>query len=74
VILEGCEAYRGLEPEGTVLFDRPNDGTGGRPEVQRAELRRILLGSLPAGTVRWGHKVDGVRALGEPPPSPRHTM
>ena len=33
--------------------------------MQRGELRQILLDSLPAGTVRWGHKVSGVRALGE---------
>lgn len=32
--------------------------------MQRGELRRLLLDSLPAGTVRWGHKVSGVRALG----------
>ena len=32
--------------------------------MQRAELRALLLDSLPAGTVRWGHKVAGVRALG----------
>ncbi|GAA2260202.1 hypothetical protein GCM10010430_50330 [Kitasatospora cystarginea] len=33
--------------------------------MQRGELRRILLDSLPVGAVRWGHKVSGVRALGE---------
>jgi 2-polyprenyl-6-methoxyphenol hydroxylase-like FAD-dependent oxidoreductase len=65
LILEGREATRVLAPDGAVLLDEPDDGTGGRPEVQRGELRRILLDSLPAGTVRWGHKVSGVRALGE---------
>ncbi|MCS7480774.1 FAD-dependent oxidoreductase [Umezawaea endophytica] len=65
IVLEGRENYRVLDRDGTVLFDRPDDGTGGRPEVQRAELRRILLDSLPDGTIRWGHKVTGVRALGE---------
>jgi 2-polyprenyl-6-methoxyphenol hydroxylase-like FAD-dependent oxidoreductase len=64
-VLEGREAYRGLDPAGNVLFDQPDDGTGGRPEVQRGMLRRILLDSLPAGTVRWGHKVDSVRARGD---------
>jgi 2-polyprenyl-6-methoxyphenol hydroxylase-like FAD-dependent oxidoreductase len=65
LILEGREALRILTPDGTVLFDAPDNGAGGRPEVQRGELRRILLDSLPAGTVRWGHKVSGVRALGD---------
>jgi 2-polyprenyl-6-methoxyphenol hydroxylase-like FAD-dependent oxidoreductase len=65
LILEGREAKRALDRDGTVLFDRPDDGTGGRPEVQRAELRQMLLDSLPADTVRWGHRADSVRALGE---------
>ncbi|KAK1751223.1 monooxygenase asqM [Echria macrotheca] len=28
-----------------------------RPEIDRADLRRILTESLPAGMVRWGHHV-----------------
>jgi 2-polyprenyl-6-methoxyphenol hydroxylase-like FAD-dependent oxidoreductase len=65
LILEGRQSMRILDRDGTVLLDKADDGTGGRPEVQRGELRQILLDSLPAGTVRWGHKVSGVRALGE---------
>lgn len=64
LVLEGREAIRVLAPDGSVLLDVPDDGTGTRPEVPRGELRRILLESLPPGTVRWGHKVTGVRALG----------
>jgi 2-polyprenyl-6-methoxyphenol hydroxylase-like FAD-dependent oxidoreductase len=65
IIHEGAEASRVLDQHGTVLLDEPDDGTGGRPEVLRGDLRRILLDSLPAGTVRWGAKVSGVRAFGE---------
>ncbi|MEU6415005.1 NAD(P)/FAD-dependent oxidoreductase [Microbispora sp. NPDC046933] len=65
LVLEGRQAARALAPDGTVLFDEPDDGTGGRPEVMRGELRRMLLDSLPAGVVRWGHKVGDVRALGD---------
>lgn len=61
----GGEASRILDRHGTVLLDEPDDGTGGRPEVLRGDLRRILLDSLPDGTVRWGHKVTGVRSVGE---------
>ncbi|MFB6437105.1 FAD-dependent oxidoreductase [Streptomyces sp. NPDC056411] len=65
LILAGRQAMRVLDPDGTVLFDKADDGMGGRPEVLRGELRQILLDSLPAGTPRWGRKVSGVRSLGE---------
>lgn len=65
IVIEGRQAMRLVERDGTVLHEMADDGTGGRPEVQRAELRRILLDSLPADTVRWGYKVSGTRALGE---------
>jgi len=63
IVLEGRQATRVLDLDGTVLMEEPDDGTGGRPEVQRGELRQILLDSLPAGTVRWGHKVSNARTL-----------
>lgn len=65
LVLEGRQAMRILGRDGAVLLDQPDDGTGARPEVQRGELRQILLDALPADTVRWGHKVSGVRAVGE---------
>jgi 2-polyprenyl-6-methoxyphenol hydroxylase-like FAD-dependent oxidoreductase len=65
LILEGRQAMRVLDRHGTVLAEQADDGTGGRPEVQRADLRRMLLDALPAGTVHWGHKVTGARALGD---------
>ena len=65
IIHEGGEATRVLDPHGAVLLDEPDDGTGGRPEVLRGQLRQILLDSLPAGTVRWGRRITCVRALGD---------
>ncbi|HET9626236.1 MAG TPA: FAD-dependent monooxygenase [Kofleriaceae bacterium] len=64
IIHPGGEATRVVARDGTILLDHPDTGTGGRPEVPRGELRRILLASLPAGTVQWGRKVTAVRALG----------
>ncbi|GHH00467.1 FAD-dependent oxidoreductase [Streptomyces rubradiris] len=64
IVHKGAQASRVLDKDGKVLLDEPDDGTGGRPEVPRGELRRILLDSLPAGTVRWGRKAASVRALG----------
>jgi 2-polyprenyl-6-methoxyphenol hydroxylase-like FAD-dependent oxidoreductase len=46
-----------LEPDGTLLLqeDTPDDAPLLRPEVDRADLRNLLLDSLPEGVVRWGH-------------------
>ncbi|WP_030941425.1 FAD-dependent oxidoreductase [Streptomyces sp. NRRL S-646] len=65
IVLEGREALRVLDPDGTVLLDKDDDGNGGRPEAMRGELRQMLIDSLPPGTVRWGHKVSSTRALGD---------
>lgn len=64
IIHEGAEAVRIVDRHGTVLFEQSDDGAGMRPEVLRGDLRRLLLASLPDGTVSWGRKVAGVRALG----------
>jgi 2-polyprenyl-6-methoxyphenol hydroxylase-like FAD-dependent oxidoreductase len=65
IIHEGAEALRILGQDGAVLFEEPVEGTSGRPEVLRGDLRRILLDSLPAETVQWGHKVTEVKPLGD---------
>jgi len=64
LIHKGGEATRVLDQYGAVLFDQPDDGTGGRPEVLRGDLRRLLLDSLPAETIRWGKKLTDAMALG----------
>ncbi|MFD9820026.1 FAD-dependent oxidoreductase [Streptomyces violascens] len=65
IIHEGGEALRVLDRQGKVLLDEPDDGNGGRPEVLRGDLRRVLLDSLPAETVRWGKKLTRVAAHGD---------
>ncbi|MGW4885919.1 FAD-dependent oxidoreductase [Streptomyces murinus] len=64
LIHEGGQAMRLVGPDGTVLVSREDDGEGGRPEVDRGDLRDLLLDSLPQGTIRWGAKVTGARGLG----------
>ncbi|MET7795427.1 FAD-dependent oxidoreductase [Streptomyces decoyicus] len=46
-----------LEPDGTLLLqeDTPDDAPLERPEVDRADLRNLLLDSLPEHAVHWGH-------------------
>jgi 2-polyprenyl-6-methoxyphenol hydroxylase-like FAD-dependent oxidoreductase len=65
IIHAGGEATRVLDRNGTVLLDEADDGSGGRPEVLRGDLRRILLGSLPDTTIEWGRKVTDVQPLGD---------
>jgi 2-polyprenyl-6-methoxyphenol hydroxylase-like FAD-dependent oxidoreductase len=65
IIHAGAEAQRVLDKDGNVLLDEPDKGNGGRPEVARGDLRRILLDSLPADTIRWAHKVTAVSPLGD---------
>jgi 2-polyprenyl-6-methoxyphenol hydroxylase-like FAD-dependent oxidoreductase len=65
LVLEGRQQMRILGHDGSVVFDKADDGAGGRPEVQRGELRRLLIDALPAGTVRWGRKVTAVRPLAD---------
>jgi 2-polyprenyl-6-methoxyphenol hydroxylase-like FAD-dependent oxidoreductase len=65
LIHAGGQATRVLDRHGTVLVDQCDDGNGGRPEVRRGDLRRMLLESLPAGTVQWGKKLAGAAPLGD---------
>jgi 2-polyprenyl-6-methoxyphenol hydroxylase-like FAD-dependent oxidoreductase len=65
IIHQGAEATRMLDQRGAVLFEEPDDGTAGRPEVLRGDLRRILIESLPAETIQWGKRLAGVSALGD---------
>ncbi|HEX5114728.1 MAG TPA: NAD(P)/FAD-dependent oxidoreductase [Pseudonocardiaceae bacterium] len=49
-----------LEPDGTLLLreDTPDDAPLARPEVDRADLRNLLLDSIPEHAVRWGHAFE----------------
>lgn len=62
IVHEGGDATRALDRRGNVLLDQAGDGK--RPEVLRGDLRRVLMSALPAGTIRWGQKLAGARALG----------
>ncbi len=64
IILPGEDAKRVVDKDGKVLLDKPSQGHGSRPEVDRGELRRLLLDALPADAIRWGHKLSAVSALG----------
>ncbi|WP_405165038.1 FAD-dependent monooxygenase [Nocardia sp. NBC_01499] len=60
----GGEQMRIIDKHGTVRMEDAG-GDGERPEIDRNDLRRILLNSLPDTTIRWGAKVTGAHALGD---------
>ncbi|MFI5675751.1 FAD-dependent oxidoreductase [Streptomyces cellulosae] len=65
LVHQGGQAMRLLGPDGTVHVSEEDDDTGGRPEVDRGDLRDLLLSSLPDGTIHWDRKVTGARPLGD---------
>ncbi|WP_329060845.1 FAD-dependent oxidoreductase [Streptomyces sp. NBC_01429] len=65
LVLPGGEATRVLDRHAEVRMAREDDGTGTRPEVERGQLRDLLLDALPEGTVHWGAKAADVRTLAD---------
>jgi 2-polyprenyl-6-methoxyphenol hydroxylase-like FAD-dependent oxidoreductase len=60
----GGEAMRVLDKTATVrLADEPAGGDGGRPEIDRTDLRDMLLASLDPGRVVWNSKVTATTTL-----------
>ena len=60
------EAMRVLDKSGTVFINyAPEEGEGGRPEIDRTVLRDLLIASLDPGTIVWGHKVTVLKSLGD---------
>ena len=48
---------------GTLHLEHAEASGGDRPEIDRTQLRSILLASLPKETIRWGSKVLAVERL-----------
>ena len=46
-----------------VLHEQPDQDEYYAPEIDRGQLREMLLTSLVPGTVHWGRSIDGVTAL-----------
>lgn len=58
-----AEAFRMLDPHGqvqTTAEDQPLDQEDNGPEIDRADLRGLLLDAVAPGTIAWGHTLTEV--------------
>lgn len=49
------------DAQGRIHFEARGEGDKDRPEIDRKDLRTMLLGSVPAQKIRWGQKVQSVQ-------------
>jgi 2-polyprenyl-6-methoxyphenol hydroxylase-like FAD-dependent oxidoreductase len=64
LVRPGEDAKRIVDKHGNVLFDYSGGNSADRPEIDRGDLREMLIESLPRNTIKWGRKTSSVKAIG----------
>lgn len=64
------QRLRLMSPEGQVRLEVDESAGEYRPEIDRVQLRQLLIDSLPPGMITWGTTVDTVTPL----PDARHRI
>jgi 2-polyprenyl-6-methoxyphenol hydroxylase-like FAD-dependent oxidoreductase len=59
------QGFRILDKMGTVLLEDGEDAEQDRPEVDRTELRAMLLASLAPESIQWSSNLGSVRPTGD---------
>jgi 2-polyprenyl-6-methoxyphenol hydroxylase-like FAD-dependent oxidoreductase len=65
LILPSEDAKKVVDRHGNVLLDKPGLGSLAKPEVDRGNLRQLLIESLPLDAIKWGHKVAKTNHLND---------
>ncbi len=65
LVRPGEDAKRVVNKDGIILLDEAGNRTPRRPEVDRGELRAMLIASLPDTAIRWDHKVTDLARTAE---------
>ncbi|KAJ3309060.1 hypothetical protein HDV04_000527 [Boothiomyces sp. JEL0838] len=55
LVHDAMDGHEIMDSDGNLLYSDPGDGS--RPEIERTDLRNLLIDSLDSRTIKWGAKL-----------------